>query len=99
MPWTVTRPVSLGVANSTSGSCQLEILPTTKNHFATPARLTVSCPGVPDDALRNYTIFWLDPATRKWVPVAGSTVDLATKTVSAPLQHFSTYSVGSKASW
>jgi hypothetical protein len=90
--------VTLGVPTTTSDNCQLEILPTTKNHFATPARLTVTCPGVPSSALSNYTIFWLDPATRKWVPVE-STVDLNAKTVSAPLQHFSTYCVGSKASW
>jgi hypothetical protein len=31
-----------------------------------------------------------------WCPVAGSRVDLVAKTVSAPLTHFSKYSVGQK---
>lgn len=42
------------------------------------------------------------PATKAWGPVEGSTVDLAKRTVSAPLQHFSAYAVGpkgGKAGW
>jgi hypothetical protein len=47
-------------------------------------------------------IYWFDPATRRWVQVQGSQVDLVAKTVSAPLTHFSRYSVGpagGKAGW
>lgn len=96
--------VSIGVSSSTAGDCQLGITPETKNHFATPVTLTVDCRSVSNDVLSTYVIRWLDPSTGKWVAVAGSTVDLRTKTVSAPLLHFSRYSVGpdpdgGKAGW
>jgi hypothetical protein len=91
--------VSLGVEGSTSSWCELEITPVTKNSFSVPVMLRADCRGVSDTALKNYVIFWYNPATKAWVPVEGSRVDLATKTVSAPLQHFSKYSVGGKAGW
>jgi hypothetical protein len=64
--------------------------------------LTVDCRAVAARDLAGYTIFWLDPSTNKWVPVQGAQVDLVAKTVSAPLAHFSRYSVGpadGKAGW
>jgi hypothetical protein len=109
--WTVTLPagavdgsatISVAVPGLTSPACDLGITPADKNHFAVPARLTVDCAAVPLDQLRSYVIYWYDPSTRTWVPVAGSSVDLASKTVSAPLQHFSTYAVGpsgGRAGW
>jgi len=93
-----TATVKIGVASSSSADCQLEIWPADKNHFSTPVRLTANCSGISSDQLKDYIIFWFDPASRTWVPVEGSTVDLNRKTVSAPLQHFSTYKVG-KAGW
>jgi hypothetical protein len=106
--WKVTVPsgavsgsasVSLSVADPLSPVCDLGILPSTKNHFDVPVTLTVACPGVSDLQLRNWTIFWYDPANKMWVPVPGAVVDLKTRTISAPLQHFSTYGVGGKAGW
>ena len=97
-----TATVGVGVISSTSPSCQLQILPVDKNHFSTPVRLTVSCPNLSDAVLSTYVIFWFNPATKQWVMVDGSTVDLSRRTVSAPLQHFSDYSVGprgGKAGW
>ena len=51
----------------------------------------------------DQEIVWLNPATNTWTPVAGSTVDLNRKIVTAPLQHFSAYAVGpivgGKAGW
>jgi hypothetical protein len=96
--------VSLGVTSSTASDCQLEISPADKNHFDTPATLTIDCRNVSSDQLKGYVIRWLDPSTGEWVAVAGSKVDLTAKTVSAPLQHFSRYSVGpdpdgGKAGW
>ena len=94
--------VKIGVIDGTSPSCQLEISPAEKNAFRTPVRLTANCSSIASDQLKNYVIFWFNPATRAWVPVEGSTVDLSRKTVSAPLQHFSAYAVGprgSKAGW
>ena len=94
-----TATVGVGVASSASPNCQLEISPADKNHFLKPVRLTVNCSGVATEQLKNYVIFWFDPTTKTWVPVSGSTVDLTNKTVSAPLQHFSSYAVGGKAGW
>jgi hypothetical protein len=94
--------VGIGVAAGTSPACQLEIVPATKNHFSVPVILTVDCRTVPGTQLAHYVIFWFDPATSTWVPVAGSHVDPVHKTVSAPLQHFSRYAVGpadGKAGW
>ena len=91
--------VKIGVSSNASSSCQLEISPAEKNGFRVPVQLTADCSNVPSDQLKDYVIFWFNPATGAWVPVDGSTVDLAHKTVSAPLKHFSTYAVGGKAGW
>lgn len=101
--WQVTIPagsingsaqVSLGVPSLTSAACRLEIAPVSLNHFSQPVRLTADCRSVPSGELSGYVIFWYDPVAAAWTPVPGSTVDLVHKTVSAPLQHFSTYAVG-----
>ncbi len=109
--WTVTIPagavsgsatVSLGVKTLDSPQCALQISPADKNHFSVPVTLTVDCSNVSSSQLATYVVRWLDPATGQWVTVAGSKVDLTKKTVSAPLQHFSQYSVGpdgGKAGW
>jgi hypothetical protein len=94
--------VGLGVLTSISPSCQLEIYPADKNRFKVPVTLTIDCRSVPLSELKTYTIFWYNPTTRIWEPVAGSKVDLVNKTVSAPLSHFSKYAagpVGGKAGW
>jgi hypothetical protein len=97
-----TATISIGVTSLTSPSCQLGITPDSLNHFAVPVRLTVDCRSVPLDQLQSYAIFWYDPASGTWTPVANSTVDLQARTVSAPLEHFSVYAVGpvgSRSSW
>jgi hypothetical protein len=94
--------VVLGVRSFSSPDCAIEILPSDKNHFDVPVRLTIDCRLVPRDRLATYVILWYNPATNTWVPVPGSTVDLTNKTVSAPLSHFSRYQVGTndgKAGW
>jgi hypothetical protein len=92
-----TANVALGVANPRSYACELRILPEDRNGFSKPVMLTVNCSDVPLSALRDYVVFWFNPETRQWVPVPGSAVNLSTKKCSAPLQHFSTYSVGPKS--
>lgn len=97
-----TATVGIGVPSRTSPDCKLEIAPLSKNHFAVPVMLTADCRSVPSSQLANYVIYWFDPVSRTWVPVAESKVDIGKKTVSAPLQHFSQYSVGpagGKAGW
>jgi hypothetical protein len=97
-----TASIAIGVASTSSGECDLEILPASKNKFEVPVTLTVDCSSVGTRQLANYVLWWFDPATRRWVVVEGSQVDLVHKTVSAPLSHFSRYSVGpadGKAGW
>jgi hypothetical protein len=89
-----TAAVSVGVSSLTSSRCSLQIAPLSKNHFANPVRLTVDCSGVPTGQLKTYVIYWYNPSRGTWDPVEGSVVDLNHKTVSAPLQHFSTYATG-----
>src|SRR5262249_33094077 len=94
--------VSLGGSSNTSSSCQSEISPADKNHFTTPATLTADCHDISSSQLANMGIFWMNPSTGQWVLVSGSKVDLTSKTISAPLQHFSIYSVRStdgRAGW
>jgi hypothetical protein len=94
--------IALAVPDATSPDCQLEIWPADRNHFSKPVTLIADCRNVSNDRLRTYIIYWYNPDTRKWVPVPGSTVDLTTKTVRAPLSHFSKYAVGpqgGRAGW
>jgi len=85
--------VYVGVQSSTSPIVQLEINPE-KNSFLKPVTLTADCSSVSATLLKTYSVFWWDPVKSVWVPVPGSKVDLTKKTVTAPLYHFSKYSVG-----
>lgn len=94
--------IALGVANTSSPDCRLEIWPADKNRFSVPATLTVDCRNVSNTELANYAIYWADPVARQWVELSGSKVDLSNKTVSVSILHFSEYSVGprgGKAGW
>ena len=82
---------------------QLEILPADRNGFDIPVQLSANFAGASTAVLEELAFFWIDPATGDWVLVEGSTVDLVTGEVSAPLSHFSEYRVGNrflgKAGW
>jgi hypothetical protein len=94
--------VSVTVPGEASPACELGISPAEKNHFAVPVILVADCKDVPRERLATYVISWYDPATGTWVPVPGSSVDLKKRTVTAPLLHFSVYSVGpagGKSGW
>ena len=94
--------VALGVANTSSPDCRLEIWPAEKNGFSSPATLTVDCRNVANDQLSNYAMYWADPVAKQWVELSGSQVNLSNKTVSVSILHFSEYSVGprgGKAGW
>src|SRR5207247_8058682 len=82
--------IGLGVPSSTSFSCQLDILSADRDRIRTPARLTVDCAGVPEEELKRYVLYALDPAFNVWQVVPGSSVDLTRKTVSAALRRFAT---------
>jgi len=94
--------VGIGVQTPTAFSCKLQILPETMNHFLIPVTVTANCKDVDCDKLKDWVIWWFDPAQNKWVIVPNSKVDLTRGTVSAPLPHCSFYAAGpagGKAGW
>ncbi|HEV8128039.1 MAG TPA: hypothetical protein VGQ14_00130 [Candidatus Eisenbacteria bacterium] len=80
---------------------ELSISPASANRFLVPVLLTGNASKMDRSLLSVACISYWNPATSKWEPVSGSTVSVATLTVSAPLSHFSTYRVesGGKAGW
>jgi len=79
----------------------LSISPASANKFLVPVVLTGNASKLSTSLLSVSYISWYNPATAKWEKVAGSSVSLATLSVSAPLWHFSTYRIeaGGKAGW
>lgn len=78
----------------------LDISPASKNHFLTPVLLIADCNGKLDRKLLQISyISWFNPETEQWEKVPGCSVNLLNLTVQAPLWHFSSYRVDSKASW
>ena len=91
---TVTQPdVSKPVVS-------LEISPPSANGFQVPVILIADAAPMSTKTLAAAYVSWLNPSTGKWQPMA-SKVDLASRTVTCPLQHFSRYAVesGGKAGW
>ncbi len=86
--------IALTVANAKSFECALEILPSTKNQFAVPVKVTVFCHGGNPSRLANFTLFCFDDASQLWVPVEDARVDTKKKTVTASIAHFGRYRVG-----
>jgi hypothetical protein len=78
---------------------QLEISPPTANGFLVPVLLVADCSDMTPQLLSLQTIYWWNPGTSAWQAVPGVEVSLLGKSVTAPLWHFSTYKVGSKAGW
>jgi len=80
---------------------ELSIAPATANGFRIPVLLAGNASKMDRSLVAVACISYWNPTTSKWEPVSGSTVSVATLTVSAPLSHFSTYRVesGGKAGW
>jgi len=78
----------------------LEISPPSANGFLVPVTLIADAAPMSTKTLAAAYVSWFNPSTGKWQPMP-SKVDLASRTVSCPLQHFSTYGVesGGKAGW
>ena len=80
---------------------ELNISPASANRFRVPVTLIADATPMDSRLLSLAYISWYNPATRTWVRVPSSVVILGSRTVQAPLWHFSTYSVeaGGKAGW
>jgi len=79
--------------------CDLEIFPAARNHFLLPVLLIADASTMPSNLLGLATIQWWDPANSKWVDVPGASVNVLNLTVTAPLNHFSSYRVEGRAGW
>lgn len=79
----------------------LTISPASANHFRLPVLLVANARKMDPSLLSIAQISWWNPATQKWEAVSGSSVSVGSLTVTAPLQHFSTYRVSGngKAGW
>lgn len=94
--FTGSATITMSVPSNNPRTCQLDILPLSKNGFSRPVVVTAK---VGPSVTRDMWIEWWDPSSQVWVPVPGSSVDLSKGTVSAPLSHFSLYRVGGKNGW
>jgi len=88
--------VTVSMPDSTVMICDLRISPPAANRFTRPAVLTADLSGLSADAA-TFTMYWYDPARRAWVNLATKSKTAGTS-VSASLDHFSTYGAG-KAGW
>ena len=86
--------VTIHVPQSATVECDLNISPAPLNQFSQPVRLTLNCQGtdVTPDNIAGLCIYWHEPKGG-WVKV-GDQVDPSTLSVSADLQHFSSYRSG-----
>jgi hypothetical protein len=92
-----TATVTMTTTSSNPNVCEFQISPATKNGFAKPAVLTSRIPlGM---SVSTACIEWYNPQTGTWDPVPGSAVNAQTRTVSAPVWHFSQYRVDGRSGW
>jgi len=94
-----TATVTVTQSDLSKPVVELAITPASANRFRVPVTLIAQGSGLDLRTLSASYISYFNPATGTWQRVLGSTVDLKLLTVQAPLWHFSTYRVESKAGW
>jgi hypothetical protein len=79
----------------------LSIAPASANHFLLPVLLVANVKRLDPALLSLATISYYNPTTGQWETVSGVSLSLLNLTLTAPLQHFSTYRVSAdgKAGW
>lgn len=80
---------------------ELSITPEERNHFLLPVLLVADAKPMDSALVSAARLSWWNPDAAQWEACSGSTVDVATLSVEAPLWHFSTYRVEAdgKAGW
>lgn len=98
---TGTATVTVTQPDVTQPFVDLDISPASANRFRVPVTLIADATPMDSKLLGLAYISWYNPATRTWVRVPSSVVNLESRTVQAPLWHFSRYRVesGGKAGW
>jgi len=95
-----TATVTITQPDASKPYVNLEISPSSANGFQVPVTLIVDASPMKTKKLRAAYVSWFNPSTGKWQPMP-SKVNLESRTVTCPLQHFSSYAVesGGKAGW
>ncbi len=92
--------IKVTIPDSTKLECRLDIYPPEKNGFDVPVKLEFNLS--PGQDPRLMTVFWFDEVNGGWVAIP-TTVDAASRRVSAELPHFSIYKadleVQGRAGW
>ena len=98
---TQTATVTVSQPDLAHPVVNLSIAPASANHFLLPVLLTANVKRLDPSLLSVSTISYYNPTTGQWETVPGVTLSLLNLTLTAPLQHFSTYrvSTGGKAGW
>ena len=87
--------ITLSVPDPSITKCDLEISPSSLNHFENPVDLRYLCTSITEAESRNMQ--WWDPAAQAWKQIP-SWVEKSDTSRCAELEHFSTYRTG-KAGW
>lgn len=101
LAFTGKATVTVSQPDLTSPVVDLHISPASANRFRVPVQLIARASKVDPQLLSVTCLSYFNPSTNRWEPVAGSTVNVLSLTVQAPLWHFSRYRVesGGKAGW
>jgi hypothetical protein len=91
-----TAKIHMTIPDSAVTLCDMDIEPSTSNHFDVPVTLALNLKGL-DVNTQLVSILWWDPVANGWVAMP-SDKNLASEIVTSSLSHFSRYA-GGKAGW
>jgi len=89
--------VALSMPDSTLMVCDIEITPSSANHFKLPVQLMANLSTSTMEDVSTCTMYWYDPTRASWVSLEGKS-RTANCVVTTDLEHFSRYGSG-KAGW
>ena len=105
-PWTLLVPpgafrgktqVTMYLRQGRTPTVSIEMADPSLNSFMRPVILHFRAAS--PSAAAGQAIYLWNESELRWDPVSGSVANTVTGGVLAPLQHFSTYTVGGKAGW
>jgi hypothetical protein len=95
-PGSLSQNTVISITVTSDGYLQMDFGPD-GTQFNPPATMTVSYAAANLKGLKpsNLSISWFDTAAKQWINIGG-TVDQSAKTVSAPISHFTEYSLSTR---
>ncbi|MEO5987548.1 MAG: hypothetical protein ABIU54_00650 [Candidatus Eisenbacteria bacterium] len=100
-PGALRRPAFISVRqlDLTKHEVELQVTPASANDFLLPVLLVADCSRMNTRLLSIQTIYRWSAARSQWEAAEGAEVDMSNKTVSVPLERFSTCKVDDEAAW